>query len=364
MIAGWATLLTSWQDTEFPGVVARPMGAFNGKSDYHYQCLRCNVDLLKIIQLGITIFNDDGECPPASMSAAELGLDTNQDETRKYAGGLVQIPTTWQFNFKFSLKEDMYSEMSIEALRQAAVDFSRLEVEGIDPFQFGALLVSSGLVCDDDMHWISFHGGYDFGYLTKVLLLLPLPDDEFEFDKVMKRFFPSIYDVKYLMKQACKQHGNRETTPLDGPTLDILQKFQISAGLEQLAESMKIKRQGLAHQAGSDSLLTGKVFFKMRERIFNGEIPDEHNNKVWGLGLPENGVSMNVRSTPPHYNQTLQENTTPNQNGYTNGAPSTPNTGNAGLANTPVHNSNGGGMGPMTPGGAGGAFGAFQYNSK
>jgi len=106
------------------------------------------------------------------------------------------------------------------------------------------------------------------------------------------------------------------------------------------------------------------VFFKMRERIFNGEIPDEHNNKVWGLGLPENGVPMNVRSTPPHYNQTLQENTTPNQNGYTNGAPSTPNTGNAGLANTPVHNSNGGGMPPMTPGGAGGVFGAFQYNSK
>src|ERR1700693_219286 len=119
------------------------MGAFNGKSDYHYQCLRCNVDLLKIIQLGLTIFNEDGECPPASMSAAELGLDTTQDETRKYAGGVVQIPTTWQFNFKFSLKEDMYSEMSIEALRQAAVDFARLEIEGIDPFQFGALLVSS-----------------------------------------------------------------------------------------------------------------------------------------------------------------------------------------------------------------------------
>jgi CCR4-NOT transcription complex subunit 7/8 len=340
------------------------MGAFNGKSDYHYQCLRCNVDLLKIIQLGITIFNDDGEAPPASMSAAELGLDTSQDETRKYAGGMVQIPTTWQFNFKFSLKEDMYSEMSIEALRQAAVDFPRLEVEGIDPFHFGALLVSSGLVCDEDVHWISFHGGYDFGYLTKVLLLLPLPDDEFEFDKVMKRFFPSIYDVKYLMKQAVKQHSAREATPLDAPTVDILAKFNVSAGLEQLAESMKIKRQGLAHQAGSDSLLTGKVFFRMRERIFNGDIPEEHNNKVWGLGLPEGGPPLNIRSTPPHYNQTLQENTTPNQNGYTNGAPSTPNTGNAGLASTPGHNSNGGGLGPMTPGAAGGAFGAFQYNSK
>jgi CCR4-NOT transcription complex subunit 7/8 len=39
------------QDTEFPGVVAKPLG---NHADYHYQTLRCNVDLLKIIQLGIT----------------------------------------------------------------------------------------------------------------------------------------------------------------------------------------------------------------------------------------------------------------------------------------------------------------------
>jgi CCR4-NOT transcription complex subunit 7/8 len=358
-------LLTPRQDTEFPGLVARPMGAFNGKSDYHYQCLRCNVDLLKMLQLGITIFSDDGESPPASMSAAELGLDTAQDETRKYSGGMVQIPTTWQFNFKFSLKDDMYSEVSIEALRQAGVDFQRLEIEGIDPFHFGALLVSSGLVCDEDVHWISFHGGYDFGYLTKLLLLLPLPDDEFEFDKFMKKFFPSIYDVKYLMKYAIRQHAMGQLTPLDPSTTEVLTKFDLRSGLENLAESLKVKRQGLAHQAGSDSLLTGKVFFKMRERIFNGEISDEHQCKVWGLGFPESSAPpANIHSTPQHYNQNLQENVTPNQNGYSNGTPSTPNTGNAGLVSTPGHNSNGGGMGPMTPGGAGGVFGAFQYNSK
>ena len=38
-------------DTEFPGVVARPIGQFTGNADYHYQTLRCNCDLLKIIQL-------------------------------------------------------------------------------------------------------------------------------------------------------------------------------------------------------------------------------------------------------------------------------------------------------------------------
>ena len=67
----------STQDTEFPGVVARPIGQFDGNTDYHYQTLRCNCDLLKIIQLGITFTDGEGTpCPECC---------------------------TWQFNFKFSL---------------------------------------------------------------------------------------------------------------------------------------------------------------------------------------------------------------------------------------------------------------------
>lgn len=70
----------SWmnQDTEFPGVVARPIGTFKTPSDYHYQTLRCNVDLLRIIQLGLTLCDEKG---------------------RKPEGKCV-----WQFNFRFSLK--------------------------------------------------------------------------------------------------------------------------------------------------------------------------------------------------------------------------------------------------------------------
>ncbi|KAG1436176.1 hypothetical protein G6F56_013669 [Rhizopus delemar] len=64
-------------DTEFPGVVARPIGSFKTSSDYHYQTLRCNVDLLKIIQLGVTFADQYGNLP----------------------GNIC----TWQFNFKFSL---------------------------------------------------------------------------------------------------------------------------------------------------------------------------------------------------------------------------------------------------------------------
>lgn len=64
-------------DTEFPGVVARPVGEFRSTADYQYQLLRCNVDLLRIIQLGLTFMDDEGKTP--------------------------QGYSTWQFNFKFNL---------------------------------------------------------------------------------------------------------------------------------------------------------------------------------------------------------------------------------------------------------------------
>ena len=66
-----------FKDTEFPGVVARPIGEFRSTADYQYQLLRCNVDLLKIIQIGFTFMDENGQTPsPIS---------------------------TWQFNFKFNL---------------------------------------------------------------------------------------------------------------------------------------------------------------------------------------------------------------------------------------------------------------------
>lgn len=39
-------------NTEFPRVLARPIGKFRSFTDFHYQFSRCNVDLLQIIQLG------------------------------------------------------------------------------------------------------------------------------------------------------------------------------------------------------------------------------------------------------------------------------------------------------------------------
>jgi CAF1 family ribonuclease len=117
-------------DTEFPGVVARPIGDF-GSSDYQYQTLRCNVDLLKIIQLGLSFANEDGEFAPGCCC--------------------------WQFNFKFSLGEDMYAQDSIDLLKMSGIDFGAHEARGIDVRDFGELLMSSGLVLLDSVVWVSFH---------------------------------------------------------------------------------------------------------------------------------------------------------------------------------------------------------------
>lgn len=70
-------IVSQFKSFVLPGVVARPIGEFRSTADYQYQLLRCNVDLLKIIQLGLTFMDEDGNTAPEF--------------------------STWQFNFKFSL---------------------------------------------------------------------------------------------------------------------------------------------------------------------------------------------------------------------------------------------------------------------
>jgi len=228
-------------DTEFPGVVARPIGTFKSSSDFHYQTLRCNVDLLKIIQLGLTFCNEDGELAPGVC--------------------------TYQFNFKFSLSDDIYAQDSIDLLTRSGIDFKRHEELGIDVIYFAELLISSGIVLCDEVRWVSFHSGYDFGYLMKLLTCKPLPHEEDDFFSDLKLYFSQIYDIKYLMK-SCEG---------------------LKGGLNKLAEDLEVERIGPEHQAGSDSLLTQATFFKMRSLFFENDLDSsKHLNILYGLGTGAN----------------------------------------------------------------------------
>ena len=158
----------------------------------------------------------------------------------------------------------MYAQDSIDLLKQSGIDFDQMQQNGIDVMRFGELLTSSGVVLNEHMHWVTFHSGYDFGYLVKVLTCDHLPEREEDFFQLITTLFPAIYDIKYLMKYCDQLHG----------------------GLNKIAEILNVDRIGPQHQAGSDSLLTGYVFLKLFETHFNGlESISEHVGTLFGLGV-------------------------------------------------------------------------------
>eukprot|EP00662_Eupelagonemidae_sp_cell21_P042449 gene42449-7091_t len=160
-------------DTEFPGVVAHARAA-SEDSSMMWQTIRANVNMLRIIQLGLSFTDADGRAPEGRCS-------------------------TFQVNFTFDLDMDMYAIDSIELLGSSGIDFEQLRMRGCDSIRFAELLIASGLVLNDEVTWVSFHSGYDFGYLIRLLTNQEL-GGEGDFFELLQTFFPNVYDTKYLAK--------------------------------------------------------------------------------------------------------------------------------------------------------------------
>jgi CCR4-NOT transcription complex subunit 7/8 len=223
--------------------------------------LRCNVNLLKLLQLGITLLNERGEVPDKVC--------------------------TWQFNFRFSLTEDIYAQDSIDLLRNGGIQFDHFARHGIEVGRFAELLISSGLVLNDDVRWLAFHAGYDFGYLMKLVSGRELPEKEEEFTSQFHLIFPSVFDIKYLLRS----------------TYDIGH----SCGLDVLSETLGVRRFGTAHQAGSDSLLTGHSFFKLLRDRLGAQLPLQANGILYGLSedsasnAPANNANTPLTTTSGNF---------------------------------------------------------------
>ena len=224
-------------DTEFPGVVYK-LDQFT--SDFYYKSIEKNVNNLKIIQLGLSLYNSKGENPNEC--------------------------STWQFNFHFDISIDKYSNDSISLLVNSGINFEKLKTNGIPQNLFAEYFMTSGLLLDKNIHWISYHGATDFAYLLKLLINCNLPSDENNFTETLKIYFPSHFDIRIL----------------------ISGKEQIKGGLKKLAKNLEIERFGNVHQAGSDSLVTGDVFFSLLNKDYiNKDDIKNYENILFGLGKGE-----------------------------------------------------------------------------
>lgn len=229
-------------DCKFPGIVARPIGTFKTTSEYHYQTLRTNVDVLTVVQVGMTFSDEYGNRPPNS---------------------------TWQFNFKFNESEDMASKDGLEILRQSGVNFDMLAVEGIDVFSFAELLLTSGLVLDSDINWITFHSGYDLGYLLSVMLNASLPAEEGAFLDLVKLYFPNVWDLKYILR-GLSYHPPRATL------YEVAEDFHHMSGGNNSLLSAIIA-------SSNEALLTSAIYFEMRKGAAEPTVA-KFANHFFGLG--------------------------------------------------------------------------------
>lgn len=127
---------------------------------------------LKLIQLGITLANEDGEYPKPN--------------------------STWQFNFRFHLPTEKYNKSSIDLLKSSGIDFQKLATKGIDHKVFAEYFMMSGLILNKEVTWTGFHTDHDFCYLLKVFKGGDLPHSENQFLDEITVFFPNIFDVKVM----------------------------------------------------------------------------------------------------------------------------------------------------------------------
>lgn len=261
---------------ETPGIVARAIGSFKTNTDYHFQTIRCNSDLLNLIQCSICF--------------------------TKVKDNVVSNSVIWQFNFAYDLTKEMYNEEHLAMLsQQSSINFSAHSSHGIKYQEFAELLIDSGLLLDESVNWVSFHAGYDLGFLISLLMNQGLPVDEPEFYWWCHKFFPNFYDLKYVGNQILS--GDEK---LNKPSIEYLAEelhlLPISPVIRQLFGSNINNNNQLTSTL--HAYLSMECFKEILRRAnFDLNTLAKFKGHIWGLGSfiadrEENGDAATGPMTP------------------------------------------------------------------
>ena len=209
-------------DTEFPGFLHfTPAHATPREL---YRDVRRNVDSLKILQVGFSVFCHDG------------------------------WRRNWQVNFNdfdLSSPSDLRWEPSVALLQTNGMNFEKSRRDGVPAAVFfGELrrrLDWTGRGAESKPLWVTFHGLYDAAYLVSLLTWAPLPESLGEFARLAGRFLGRIVDLK-TVAESCGE---------------------ASAGLIRTCKNLEVTTSGevTRHQAGPQSTLTGRLFTRMMVRV-------------------------------------------------------------------------------------------------
>lgn len=79
---------------------------------------------------------------------------------------------------------------------------------GIKSLNFADNLISSGLVLNPEITWVTFHGAFDYAYLIKAVTNEDLPQTQDQFMYLCKQFFPRTFDTKIIASEMQDIKGN------------------------------------------------------------------------------------------------------------------------------------------------------------
>ncbi|KAK4476884.1 hypothetical protein RD792_016048 [Penstemon davidsonii] len=242
-------------DTEFPGNIFHPptdipKHLYSSLPPHlFYSIMKQNVDVLHLIQLGLTLSDAQDNLPNFSTPFS-------------YA---------WQFNFRdFDPNLHLHNPDSISLLGRQGIDLSYNKIMGIDSrifaMKFKAMLLDMRSLqigrLPVDFTWVTFHGSHDFGFLIKILTGKKLPQNFVDFMLLIETYFgEAIYDLKVM-------------TP----------SLRLYGGLERITKRLGLDRvAGKSHQAGSDSLLTMQLFVELKKKYLSIYNMASFNCKLYGL---------------------------------------------------------------------------------